>query len=130
MKWQLICGKLSWISIILIVALEGCSFWKKWHKKVIFGKLWLTKCNKTTKNGPINYFWNPELKFILGKSFKIGCIKYKKSTITNQSIIKKSISLLMGPKRVLVKSKHVLKMVDFWKPVNYIMVDLVIFDTP
>jgi len=36
----------------------------------------------------------------------------------------------MGPKNLLVKKKNVLKMVDFSQPVNYIIVDLVIFDTP
>ena len=60
----------------------------------------------------------------------LGGIKYNKSTIKNQSIVKKIIPSLMGPKSLLVKKKHVLKMVDFSKPVNYIMVDLVIFDTP
>ena len=34
--------------------LKGVHFGKKWHKKAIFGKLWLAKCNKTTINGPIN----------------------------------------------------------------------------
>ena len=36
----------------------------------------------------------------------------------------------MGPKSLLVNNKHVLKKVYFWKPVNYIMVNLVIFDNP
>ena len=60
----------------------------------------------------------------------LGGIKYNKSTIRNQSIVKKIISSLMGPKSLLMKKNHVFKMVDFSKPVNYIMVDLVIFDTP
>ncbi|KNZ60081.1 hypothetical protein VP01_1612g4 [Puccinia sorghi] len=34
----------------------------------------------------------------------IGCIKYTKSTIRNQSIIKKSMSSLIGPKRLLIWS--------------------------
>jgi hypothetical protein len=29
-----------------------------------------------------------------------------------------------------MSNQQVLKMVDFWKPVNYISVDLPIFDTP
>ena len=33
--------------------IKGVHFGKKWNKKAIFGKLWLAKCNKTTKNGPI-----------------------------------------------------------------------------
>ena len=48
----------------------------------------------------------------------IGGIKYNKSTIRNQSIFSKNISSLMGPKSLLVSKKHVLKMVDFSKPVN------------
>ncbi|KNZ60921.1 hypothetical protein VP01_1481g2 [Puccinia sorghi] len=36
----------------------------------------------------------------------------------------KFISSLIGPKRFLVNKKLVLKRVDFWKPVNYIIVDL------
>ncbi|KNZ47770.1 hypothetical protein VP01_615g1 [Puccinia sorghi] len=58
------------------------------------------------------------------------CIKYNKSTIRNQSIIKKISFHIMGPKRLLVKNKHVLKREDFMKPINYVMVDLVIFDPP
>ena len=50
--------------------------------------------------------------------FIIAGIKYNKSTIRNQSILKKYISSLMGPKTLLVIKKHVLKMVDFSKPVN------------
>ncbi|KNZ60737.1 hypothetical protein VP01_1507g1 [Puccinia sorghi] len=42
----------------------------------------------------------------------LWCIKYNKSTIRNQSIIKKSSSSLMAPKRLLVKNKHVL---ERWK---------------
>jgi len=34
----------------------------------------------------------------------------------------------MGPKILLGNNKHVLKSVDFWKPFNYIMLDLVIFE--
>ncbi|KNZ54977.1 hypothetical protein VP01_2801g2 [Puccinia sorghi] len=45
----------------------------------------------------------------------LGRIKYNISTIRNQSIIKKSMSSLIGPKRLL-------------KSVNYIILDLVIFD--
>jgi hypothetical protein len=60
----------------------------------------------------------------------LGGIKYTKSTIRNQSIIQNSFSLLLDPKWWLINNQQVLKMVDFWKPVNYISVDLPIFDTP
>ncbi|KNZ57548.1 hypothetical protein VP01_2129g3 [Puccinia sorghi] len=42
----------------------------------------------------------------------------------NQSITKKLISSFIDSKGLLVQNKHVSKRVDFWKPVNYIIVDL------
>jgi hypothetical protein len=60
----------------------------------------------------------------------IGGIKYKRSTIRNQSTMQKYFSSPMGPQRGKMKKNHVLKKVSFSKPVNLIMVDLVIFDTP
>jgi hypothetical protein len=36
----------------------------------------------------------------------------------------------MDPKQWLMSNQNDLKMVDFWKPVNYMSVDLPIFDTP
>ena len=74
-------------------------------------------------------FWLPPIPCFNTK-IVIGGIKYKKYTIRNQSIIEKNISSLMGPKILLGNNKHFLKRVDFWKPVNYIMVDWVIFDNP
>ncbi|KNZ49930.1 hypothetical protein VP01_4691g1 [Puccinia sorghi] len=63
-----------------------------------------------------------------GKKRKISrCIKYNKSTIRNHSIIEKIISSLMDPKRLLFNQKLVFKRVDFLKPVNYIILYLVIF---
>jgi hypothetical protein len=59
---------------------------------------------------------------------KIGGLKYTKSTVRNQSIIQKSFSSLLHPKSCLMSNQQVLQMVDFWKPVNYISVDLPIFD--
>jgi hypothetical protein len=60
----------------------------------------------------------------------LGGIKYTKSTVRNQSIIQESFSSLLHPKWCLMSIQQVLKMVDFGKPVNYISVDLPIFDTP
>jgi hypothetical protein len=51
-------------------------------------------------------------------SIPIGGIKYQKSTIRNQSIIQKYFSSPMGPQRVKMKKKHVLKKVGFSKPVR------------
>jgi hypothetical protein len=41
------------------------------------------------------------------KDWEIGGIKYKKSTIRNQSIIQKYISSPMGPQQGKMKKKHV-----------------------
>jgi hypothetical protein len=48
----------------------------------------------------------------------LGGIKYKKSTIRNQSIIQKYFSSPMGPQRGKMKKKRVLKKVSFSKSVN------------
>ncbi|KNZ61151.1 hypothetical protein VP01_1445g1 [Puccinia sorghi] len=59
----------------------------------------------------LNHWSNLFADFILNEKGTLGRIKYNKSTIRNQAIIKKSISSLMGPKRLLVKKKLVLKMI-------------------
>jgi hypothetical protein len=47
---------------------------------------------------------------------RIGVIKYKKSTIRNQSIIK--LFPPMGPQRGDMNTQHVYKMVGLSKPAN------------
>ncbi|KNZ50741.1 hypothetical protein VP01_4262g2 [Puccinia sorghi] len=91
----------------------------------------LRKPNKSAH--PVNFLTSKE---------SIGDMKYTKSKISQkQSIIKKNTFFIRGiffliiywfliVDFLLVKNKHVLEGVEFWKPVNYIIVDLVIFDTP
>jgi hypothetical protein len=62
--------------------------------------------------------------------FLLGGIKYKKSTIRNQSIIQNNFSSPMGPQRGKMKKQHVLKKGWFFKTSQLKMVDLFIFDTP
>ncbi|KNZ49643.1 hypothetical protein VP01_4884g1 [Puccinia sorghi] len=94
------------------------------HKKLITTNNYRTiKISNYNKIIMYLYFftYNIKEKIISCNFYSIGCIKYNKSTIRNESIIRILISSSIGSKVLLVKKKHVLKRVDFWNPVNYVM---------
>jgi hypothetical protein len=56
-------------------------------------------------------------------------IKYTKSTIRDQLIIQKHFTSKIDSDWLLMSNQQIFKMADLRKPLNFISVDLLIFDT-